>query len=138
MFLGLIAILWLRRQSELLPQVALAVVVIHLIVPYQFYNTIMLLIPALWIADNAPRIAARGTVNQITLAAVRISFVTLWLSNAVGALLFHLSQRAGYFAVQLPPLAVRILLASLAAMMMVQCCSRPLDNSSAGGAGVPL
>jgi hypothetical protein len=138
MLLGLTAILWLRRQSELFPQVALAVVVIHLVLPYQFYNAIMLLIPGLWIEDNAHRIAARGAVNQITLAAVRICFVILWLANAVGALFFHLSPRAGYFAVQLPPLAVRIVVVSLVAMMMVQCCSRPLDNSSAGRTGVAL
>jgi hypothetical protein len=127
MFLGLIAILWLRRQSDLLAQTALSVVVIHLIVPYQFYNAIMLLIPALWIADNAHRIAARGAVNQITLAAVRIAFVALWLANAIGAVLFHLSPMAGNIAVQLPPLAARILLATLVVMMLVQCFPRPLS-----------
>ena len=45
LLIGLIAVLWLHRRSELLFQVALSVTVIHLILPYANYNAVMLLIP---------------------------------------------------------------------------------------------
>jgi hypothetical protein len=61
----------------------------------------------------------RGDSRVDSKIGLRTSRLLAICPALAGRLFPRLSQRAGYFAVQLPPLAVRILLASLAAMMMV-------------------
>ena len=120
LFLALVATLWLHRESSLLFQVAFSVVIFHLIVPYQTYNAVMLLIPVVWAEDNAHLIPASDWVNQLTLAAMRVALVGSWIANGVGIFLWHTSPVGKAIAWLLPGIMVRALLASLLVMMLVQ------------------
>lgn len=75
LLLGLAAAFWQHRQSDLLFQVPLSVSIFQAITPYEPYNVLMLLIPVVWIVDNAHEIAESGAVNQIALAAVRVALI---------------------------------------------------------------
>ena len=91
LFIGLVATLWLHRESDLLFQVAFSVVIFDLIVPYQTYNAVMLLIPVVWAEDTAGLIPVHDWVNQLTLAAMRVALVGSWIANGVGIILWHTS-----------------------------------------------
>jgi hypothetical protein len=119
-FLSLIAILWLHRESDLLFQMSGSVTILSLIIPYEPYNLIVLLIPAVWIEDNARRIAETGAVNQIALAAVRIALILSWVINIVGALLWHASPMGRSIAWTLSGAMILPLLGCVVAMMLVQ------------------
>ena len=120
LLLGLAAALWRHRQSDLLFQVALSVSVFQLITPYEPYNVVMLLIPAVWIVDNAREIAGSGALNQIALAAVQVALILSWVVNAVGALLWHTSPKGRSIAWTLPGVMILPLLGCVVAMMLVQ------------------
>jgi hypothetical protein len=122
LFVGVIATLWLHRKSDLLFQIAFSVVIFQLIIPSFIYSEIILLIPAIWVADNAARIATCGWVNQLTLAAVRVAFIELCLANAVGAVLLHTTMlgKSIAWSIGVHGLMVIPLLWSLVAMMIVQ------------------
>src|ERR1019366_3582426 len=142
LFVGLIATLWLHREADLLFQIAFSVVIFQLILHSFIYSEIILLIPAIWVADNATRIATCGWVNQLTLAAVRIAFIEFWLANAVGALLLHTTMlgKSIAWSMGIRGLMVIPVLWSLVAMMIVQLFSakektgcKRLDNGSPMG-----
>ena len=120
LFLALIATLWLHRESNLLFQAAFSVVIFHLIVPYQTYNAVMLLIPVVWAEDNAYLIPVRDWGNQLILVAMRVALVGSWIANAVGIILWHTSPLGKLIAWLLPGTMVRMLLGSLVVMMVVQ------------------
>ena len=118
--LGLIAALWMQRESDLLFRMALSVAVFQLIIPVEIYSAVILIIPAVWAADNALLIKHCGAVNQLALAVVRIAFVEFWLANAVGALLLHTTPLGKSIAWRLSVDMVFPVMGSLAAMMIVQ------------------
>jgi Glycosyltransferase family 87 len=120
LFLALVATLWLHRESNLLFQAAFSVVVFHLIVPYQTYNAVMLLIPVVWAEDNAYLIPAGDWANQLILAAMRVALVGSWIANGVGIILWHTSPLGKLIAWLLPGVMVRGLLGALVVMMLVQ------------------
>jgi hypothetical protein len=120
LLLGLAAALWRYRQSDLLFQVALSSSIFQLIIPYEPYNVVMLLIPVVWIVDNAHEIAESGAVNQIALASVRVALILSWVINAVGALLWHTSRIGRSIAWALPGMMILPLLGCVVAMMLVQ------------------
>ncbi len=117
---GLIGVLWTRRKSDLLFQVALSTVVVYLLFPEQAYSAIALLIPTIWVADNASSIRTAGAVHQLALAAMKISLVELWLATLVGAVFLHASAQLKAIAWWLPVNATFPLLASLVAVMIAQ------------------
>ena len=120
LLLGLIAVLWLRPESNLLFHAALSTVVAYLLFPEQAYSAIVLLIPTIWVADNACLIKDAGPAHQLALAAVRVSLVELWFATLLGAVCLHASTQAKAIAWWIPVNATFPLLASLTAMMIVQ------------------
>lgn len=118
---ALAATLWLYRECDLLFQMAVSVAIFCLIIPSEIYNAAILLIPAVWVADNAHRIKECGAVNQLALAVVRVAFIELWLGNAVGALLLHTTPLGKSIAWRLCVDMVFPVLGSLVAVMIVQC-----------------
>ncbi len=124
-FLCLIAVLWLHRESGLLFQMSVSVTICSLLIPYQPYNLIVLLIPAVWILDNARQIAESGPVNQIVLAAVKAALILSWIANAVGALLWHTSSTGRSIAWILTGVMILPLFLCILTMMLVQLFSSP-------------
>jgi hypothetical protein len=120
LLLILIVGLWRRRESDLLFQVALSVAIFQLVIPYEPYNAIMLLIPAVWVADNAHVISKSGASNQVALAAMRVALVGSWVIGALGALLWHTSAAGRSIAWALPGVMVPPLFVCMATMMLVQ------------------
>jgi hypothetical protein len=131
-FLCLIAILWLHRESDLLFQMSVSVAIFTLLIPYDPYNLIVLLIPAVWIEDNADLIADSGPINQIALAAVRVALILSWVINVVGALLWHTSSMARSIAWTLLGVMILPLLGCVVAMILVQlfCPGRRLAGQA--------
>ena len=121
LLLGLIAILWLCRKSDLLFQMATSVVIFQMIVAFEVYSAVILIIPAVWVADNAHRIKECGPMNQLTLAIVRVAFLEFWLAIAVGAVLLHTTPLGKSIALRLSVDPALPVLGSLVAMMIVQC-----------------
>lgn len=119
-FLCLIAILWLHRESDLLFQMSLSVIVFSFVIPDQPYNLIVLLIPTVWIEDNARRIAESGAVSQIVLAAVQVALILSWVANAVAAALWHTSPLGGSKAWTVTGAMILLSLGCVLAMMLVQ------------------
>jgi hypothetical protein len=123
LLLGLMASLWLRRGSSLLFKVSLSTVIIYLLLPQQAYGAIILLIPTIWVVDQAAAIKETGTAHQLVLAAVRLSLIELWLANLVAALCLHGSTHMKTVAWWLPLNATFPLLVSLVVLMIMQLSS---------------
>jgi len=121
LLVGLTAVLWSHRERDLLFQAAICAPVIYMITPYVNYNAILLLIPAVWIADNARFIKNSGAISQVALALVQVAFAGFWLASPVGALLLHTTPFGKRMAWTLTGIMVSPLLASIAAVMAVQC-----------------
>lgn len=120
LLLGLAVALWMRRETDLLFLIALSVTIVHLIVPVEVYSAVILMIPVIWVADNADLIQDCGEINQLALALVRVALAELWLANVVAAVLLHTSPAGKSIAWWLPVNAVFPVVASLVAMMIVQ------------------
>jgi hypothetical protein len=119
-FLCPIAILWLHRESDLLFQMSLSVIVFSFLIPDQPYNLIVLLIPTVWMEDNARRIAESGAMSQIVLAAVQVALILSWVANAVTAALWHKSPLGGSKAWTVTGAMIFPSLGCMLAMMLVQ------------------
>jgi hypothetical protein len=117
---GLIAGLWLRRESELLFQVALSVAIVYVLLPEEAYSAPILMIPAIWVVDHAKKIGAPGQGSQLAVAAVRVALVELWLASIAAAILLHTNPQGKAMAWWLPVNAVFPLLASLLAVLLLQ------------------
>lgn len=115
---ALVAVLWLSRRSEVLLQAALSVAVIYLLVPYANYNAVILLIPTIWLLDNAAVISPSGDLDALMLAAVRVAIVLFLGVNALGAVLMHVSRLGRSIAWVLPSLATHALLFCLVGAMV--------------------
>lgn len=120
---SLITILWLNRESDLLFQMSVSVAAFSLLVPYEPYNLVLLLVPALWIADNVTLITDSGATNQMALAAFRVALILSWAINLVCALLWHTSNRGRSIAWTLTGVMILPLLGSVVVMMLVQLLS---------------
>lgn len=133
LLIGLTATLWLHRECDLFFQAAISVVIFSLVIQSEIYNAVILLIPAVWVADNAHRIKECGPMSQLALAVVRIAFIELWLASAVGAVLLHTTPLGKSIAWHLSVDMVPPVILSLAAMMIVQCLtsSQPLQPTTA-------
>ena len=118
--IGLIAMLWVRRGSSLIFQVALSVVVTYLLLPEEAYSAPILIIPAIWVADNARRSKTSGAANQLALAAVRLALWQLWLATVVAALLLHTNAQGKAAAWWFPVNAVFPVFASLLLILVLQ------------------
>jgi hypothetical protein len=105
LFCLLLILLWIKRRADLLFQVALSVLVFQLILPWEFYNSIALLIPIIWAFDNS------GYANQFALALLRVSLIEYWLATAVGAFLLQINL-ATSLAWRLPVLMLTPVLAT--------------------------
>jgi hypothetical protein len=121
LLIGLSATLWLHRECDLLFQAAISVVIFSLVIQSEIYNVVILLIPAVWVADNAHRIKECGPMNQLTLAVVRVAFIEFWLASAVGAILLHTTPLGKSIAWRLSVDPAFPVLGSLVAVMIVQC-----------------
>ena len=121
LLVGLTTVLWLDREQDLLFQAAICAPVTYLITPYVNYNAILLIIPAVWIADNTDLIKNGGAASQITLALVRLAFAAFWLTAPVGALLLHTTPLGKRTAWHLTGIMISPLLISIVAVMVVQC-----------------
>jgi hypothetical protein len=117
LLVGLMMVLWRIRKSDVAFQVAVSVTFLQLLVPYEPYNEVMLIIPVLWIFDHALLIASYGAGCQITLAALRIALIGGWATNVLGAALWHTSAFGQSIAWQLPGVVILPLLASVVAAM---------------------
>ena len=133
LLLGLVASLWFRRDSSLLFQVALSTVIIYLLLPEQAYGAIVLLIPTIWVADQAAGIRETGTGHQLVLAAVRLSLIELWLTTLVAALCLHGSAQMKAVAWWLPVNAIFPLLASLVVLLIMQLFSMKQELNEISG-----
>jgi hypothetical protein len=121
LLVGLTAVLWSHRERDLLFQAAICAPLIYMITPYVNYNAILLLIPAVWIADNSRFIKDSGAISQIALALVQVAFAGFWLASPVGALLLHTTPFGKRIAWTLAGIMVSPLLGSIVAVMAVQC-----------------
>ena len=139
LFLALTAALWMHRRSEPLFQLATSVAVVQVITPQALYTAVMLIVPALWVAENGSSIAQRGAASQISLAAARIALVGFWLANVVGAVLLHSSHAGQTIAWLLPVFVNRALVWTLAALMIVQVFAHGNGaDTTAGSQGVDV
>jgi hypothetical protein len=137
LLLGLAAVLRLHRERDLLFQAAICAPVIYLITPFVNYNAILLLIPAVWIADNSRFIKDAGAASQITLALLQVAFAAFWLAPPLGALLFHTTPFGKKIAWALTGIMISPLLASITAVMAVQCSTmRPPSKTMLAAATV--
>jgi hypothetical protein len=102
---SLLTSLWVKRGANLLSQVALSVMVFQLILPWEFYNSIALLIPIIWAFDNT------DCVNQFALALLRVSLIEYWVATAIGAFLLQWNL-ATSLAWRLPALMLTPVLAT--------------------------
>lgn len=134
LLLGLVGSLWLRRDSNLLFQVALSTVIIYLLLPEQAYSAIVLLIPTIWVTDHAAFIKQAGTAHQLVLAAVKLSLIELWLANLAAALCLHGGAQLKALAWWLPVNATFPLLASLVVLMIMQSFSMKHELNDISGA----
>jgi len=115
----LCVVLWSRRDADLWSQAALSVAIFSVVIQAEPYNLVLLLVPALWIADNTANILASGEPAGLAIALVRVAFVELWLANVVGILLLHSSPRARSMAMSLGIVAAFPVLASLMLVMLI-------------------
>jgi hypothetical protein len=132
----LIATLWRYRERDLAFQVALCATGFYLITQFVLWNSVLLLIPSVWIADNSRFISRCGTGSQVALSIVRVAFAALWLSTPLSAVLLHtnpLGVRLGWI---LPTAMLFPLFASILALMVMQSASLPLRNDLNGLAEV--
>ena len=63
--------------------------IFSMLIQSEIYNALILIVPAVWVADNIDRIQNSGTANQLILAIVRVSFIEFWLAAPIGAVLIH-------------------------------------------------
>jgi hypothetical protein len=132
LLVGLTSVLWRHRHGDLLFQAAVTAPIVYLLTPFVLYNAVLLLIPAVWIADNAHFIENCGATCQLTLGLVRVSFAGLWLAAPIGALLLHTTQLGKAVAWEFPGIMVSPLLISIVAVMVVQCfTSQPTIRNDA-------
>ena len=129
---GLVWVLWLHRHSELLFQMAACCVVVEMIIPYQTYNAVLLLVPLLWLADNGSVVKQRGAIPQFALAAMWLVLFEGWLATAAGAMLWHGPRDMRRIGVMLPPWSTRVLLWSVVIVMAVALI--PTHKAAAGKA----
>ena len=120
LLLGFIAMLWRRRHSSLLFQVSASVAVMYLLLPEEVYSAPILVVPAIWVADNAAWFKNSGSANQLALAAVRLALAQLWLANLVGAVLLHTNVQGKAVAFWFPVNAVFPVFVSLLFIMTLQ------------------
>ncbi len=117
---GLSVVLWINREHDLFFLAAISTAIFSLVIQGEIYNATVLIIPAIWVADNIERIEDAGAISQIALAVVRVAFVEFWLANAVGALLLHTTPLGKSIAWRLSVDMGFPVVGSLAAMMIVQ------------------
>jgi hypothetical protein len=86
---ALTLVLWMARNSDLLFLTSLSVVVCQFLLPVFMYSEVILLIPAVWIANNASNLQSQGELSQLALAGVRVAFVAFWGATAFGAAMLH-------------------------------------------------
>jgi hypothetical protein len=85
---SLVIVLWILREEDPMFLAAISTVTAAILIQGEMYNMVILLVPAIWIADH---FRANGS---LLLALVRVSFLELWLANIVCALLFLGSHQA--------------------------------------------
>jgi hypothetical protein len=136
---GYLLSLWLFRRSSLAFQISLSIVLLYLLAPYRTYNAVILVIPLIWLLDNAAAVKDSGAAAQIALAAVRIAVIAVWILTAVGALLLRLGWQPD-IGVLLPVLALRWLFFALLGAMLLQSAAEFRARPAAGSAvsnGIP-
>ena len=82
----LVFLLWRGRREDLLYTAALSVVVFQFVLQWEFYNSVVLLVPIIWIFDNPHE------VHPFVLALVRVSLIEYWIATGLGAALLFLNQ----------------------------------------------
>lgn len=120
LLLGLSCALFLCRECDLSFQSAISVAIFSLVIQGEIYNAAILIVPAVWVADNVHRIRDGGTINQLTLVVLKVAFIELWLGNAVGALLLRTTRLGNSIAWQMSGDLVFPILGALVAVMIVQ------------------
>ncbi len=125
LFIGLAAVLWRHHDHDLSFLAAVSAAVFMVVIQREIYNLVILVVPAVWVADHAQQIRASGPANQLVLAIVRVAFLEFWLAAALGGVLMNttpLGQSiAWWFSTNM---AVPVLW-SLVAMMVLQVFSSP-------------
>lgn len=76
----LVGFLWMKRRGDLFLLISAAVGILQLVIPWEFYNSILLLIPIVWVFDHATGIA---------VSFVRVSLAEYWACSLAGAILLH-------------------------------------------------
>jgi hypothetical protein len=114
----LLILLWKQRHEDMLPLVALSVIVFQLVLPWEFYNSVALLVPIIWAFDNP------AEVHQLVMALLRVSLVEYWISIGVGAVLLHLN-RLTELAWRLPVVMLTPILLTTALAIFLRSINRP-------------
>ena len=128
----LMAALWLHRDRDLAFQAALSVGIFSMLIQSEIYNALILIVPAVWVADNIDRIQNSGTANQLILAIVRVSFIEFWLAAPIGAVLIHTTPLGVSLAWWLSVNMVFPLIVTLAAIMIAQLFASQANTVAAG------
>jgi hypothetical protein len=117
-FCGLIAALWRIRRADLLFSTALSVAIFQLLVPYEYYNTVLLLCPVIWITHNAERIRQQGWAHRMLFAAVVITLAESWLLTTLLPFTNLISPTVTRSLWMLPAGFINVLIAALLIMLV--------------------
>ena len=74
-FGALVTLLAATREREMLFHASLTATALYLIGPFVAYNAILLIVPAIWIADNWQAIRQTGAAGEVSLASVTLAFL---------------------------------------------------------------
>ncbi len=129
--LALAFALWLNRQRDLGFQLALSAAVSCVVIQGQIYNMVLLLIPAVWVAEHVSQIQESGLMSQIALTIARVAFIVFWASSALGGVLMHSNSMARSVAWSLPENTVLPVLAALLGILLLQLFGqKPSDQDA--------
>jgi hypothetical protein len=118
--LGLVFVLWTNRRRDLQFLVAFSATVSCLIVQGQMYNMVLLLIPAMWIADHLKSIEQSGPASEVALAAAKLAFIGFCAVSIIGGFLIHANGTGKSIGWSLPETLMAPLLFGLMAVMVAQ------------------
>lgn len=142
-FVTLVILLAATRRRETMFHASLTAVALYLIGPFVTYNAILLIVPAIWTADNRQGIRQRGGAGQIGMAFVNLALVGLWLAPVVGLAFLHFDDHS-FIGWNISGSMIVPLLLSLSTLMVINCLRHPvrteeLPQSGLGSAdlGIP-
>ncbi len=135
-FGALVTLLAATREREMLFHASLTATALYLIGPFVAYNAILLIVPAIWIADNWQAIRQTGAAGEVSLASVTLAFLGLWVVPMVGLAFLH-SDVHSSIGWNISGSMIIPLLLSICVLLVVYCLGKPATNALPDSASVP-